>query len=221
MWMEMLYIIFRWECRLNNSFLIICNHPILFQSLGCHYHYWGCLLGEGANMALKLEWKHLLKRTVCTLFGHVWSCLKIDKHYSWSIIVKIIILFTQTSLILFGHINMFGHQTMLDHVCLNQTSPNLLQLLRPFDYKCPRLLELLAKSKQDKEYLDMAKQNEVSLVQTIVRVVWLDIWSTLSTQRPETLSDPPDPLHTPPQKKEKKNWALIQIWRHCTSVCYS
>lgn len=33
-------------------------------------------------------------------------------------------------------------------------------LLRPFDYKCPRLTELSAKSKQDKEYLDMAKQNK-------------------------------------------------------------
>ncbi|XP_078359951.1 prostatic acid phosphatase-like [Oculina patagonica] len=32
-------------------------------------------------------------------------------------------------------------------------------LLRPYDYNCPRLSELVEKSKQDQDYLDMLKQN--------------------------------------------------------------
>ena len=74
-----------------------------------------------------------------------------------------------------------------------------LQLLRPYDYKCPRLTELSAKSKQDKEYLDMAKQNKVSLIQTTRRVVRLDFRSTLGSQKLKLLVTP----LTPPPKKGK------------------
>ena len=103
------------------------------------------------------------------------------------------------------NINMFQCLIMF---CLLE--PNIsflkLQLLRPFDYKCPRLTELSAKSEQDKEYLDMAKQNKVSLIQTTRRVVQLDFRSTLGSQKLKLLVTP----LTPPPKKRGK-WALIQI----------
>jgi len=85
---------------------------------------------------------------------------------------------------LFVHTNMFDTVWPLSttSTCLvitiqsmivfdHQTSPISLQLLRPFDYKCPQLLKLMAKSRQDKEYLDMAEQSKVSRFQTTVRVV--------------------------------------------------
>lgn len=49
----------------------------------------------------------------------------------------------------------------------------------------------MAKSRQDKEYLDMAEQSKVSRFQTTMRVVWLDFF--WSSKRTETVSDPPDP----------------------------
>lgn len=67
-------------------------------------------------------------------------------------------------------------------------------------------MELSAKSKQDKEYLDMAKQNKVSLIQMTRRVVWLDFRSTLGSQKLKLLVTPLTPL---PKKRGK--WALIQI----------
>ena len=59
----------------------------------------------------------------------------------------------------------------------------------------------MAKSRQDKEYLDMAEQSKVSRFQTTMRVVWLDFF--WSSQKTETVSDPPDP--TTHLKKKKKN----------------
>ena len=67
-------------------------------------------------------------------------------------------------------------------------------------------MELSAKSKQDKEYLDMAKQNKVSLIQTTRRVIRLDFCSTLGSQKLKLLVTTLTPR---PPKREK--WALIQI----------
>ena len=38
---------------------------------------------------------------------------------------------------------------------------SLLQLLRPFSYNCPRLNEIIEKSRQAPEYQKMAKKNKV------------------------------------------------------------
>jgi len=42
-------------------------------------------------------------------------------------------------------------------------------LLRPFDYNCPRFSELIKKSKQDPEYVDMAKKNKEVLAYVSLR----------------------------------------------------
>ena len=106
-------------------------------------------------------------------------------------------------------------------VCLNQTLSFLkLQLLRPFDYKCPRLTELSAKSKQDKEYLDMAKQYKVSLIQTTRRVVWLDVRSALGSQKLKLLVTPtPDPS-SPKQKKNGLSFKFDVIAQVSVTVSF-
>lgn len=44
----------------------------------------------------------------------------------------------------------------------------LLQLLRPYDYNCPRLFEVFEKSKQEPEYVSTAKKYKVRLGSCVV-----------------------------------------------------
>lgn len=55
----------------------------------------------------------------------------------------------------------------------------LLQLLRPYDYNCPRLFEVLEKSKQEPEYVNAAKKYKVRLGTCVVVLMFCLRWMTL------------------------------------------
>ena len=55
----------------------------------------------------------------------------------------------------------------------------LLQLLRPYNYKCPRLFEISEESKQEPEYLDTAKKYKVRRGTCVVILLFCLRWITL------------------------------------------
>ncbi|XP_020614615.1 prostatic acid phosphatase-like [Orbicella faveolata] len=176
--------------------------PVGFFPADEHQDYWPQGPGQLSQIGMKQEYElgKFLKDRYVTEYKLLNSSYLLNEIYVRSSDKDRCIMSAQTQLN--GLYPPHGKQIWRDNLDWQPIGVHVVPrtedyLLRPFDYKCPRLLELLAKSKEDKEYLDMAKQNEelLSYVSTHAKMkVTVDtahrIYDTLFCEKSHNLTLP-------------------------------